>query len=162
MYGNREIGSLNGLQILNLLDESLQVELVEKITEALVLIAENDPRRHSRLLHDLDAIAVLNITSALGAYMPGARTCYIGVRFLREYSVANLAILIAHEGVHARLDRLHLVQWCRTAKHRQEHRCLQEELALAARLPRDRFTDMDSWIADRAAESEYSHKWRRA
>jgi hypothetical protein len=162
MYGHREIGVTHGVRILNLLDDPLQDELVEKIAEALGLIAEADPRRYSRLLRDLDAIAVLNIPSPLGAYMPGARTCYIGHHFLCEYPMSNLALLIAHEGTHARLDRLHLVSWCRAAKYRQEHRCLQEELALAARFPRDRFPEIENWIANRAAESKYSQKVPRA
>jgi len=162
MYVHREIGPTDGPRLLTLLDEPLPPELVAKIIEAVALIAELDPKRYARLLFDLDAITIIEISKPYAAYMPGARTCYLGNYFLREYPASNLAILIAHEGTHARFDALHLVPWCRALKYRVEHRCLREELALASRFPRERFPDIDNWMADRAASSQYSRSPTRA
>jgi hypothetical protein len=153
----------HGIHVRDLLEEpAAEEELVLKLVHALELLGEVDPRRLARLQQDLDAVALLDIPKGIAVFMPGSRTCYITLRVVREYSEAELALVIAHEGTHARLDALRLLPSWGVTKHREEHRCLQEELALAARFPRGQFPEVDRWAAHRASTSRYASKPRRA
>lgn len=136
-------------------------EDIATVMQALDLIAEVEPRRLSRMRRDVDAIMIADLRRVRGGHPPGSRVCYISIDTLRELSIANVALVLAHEATHARLDRLRVVKWWAPFWHRIEHRCLREELSLAGRLPRDRFPTIDAWIADRAATSGYGRKSRR-
>lgn len=155
------VAGSGGLLILDYRAAPADPSAVAKITEALELIASCDRRRADRIARDLRAVALLEIGSAAGAYVAGSRTCYLNPRALDEESVAVVAILIAHEATHARLDSLRFVKWWPPLHYHVKHRCLCEELALAARLPRDRFPTITQWAANRAATSRYRSAPRR-
>ena len=133
-HSPRERAAPRGLRILDYSDEPLPEAFVHKVAEAIELFAAADPRRFARLQYDLDAIAIHDWKRTHSAvHMPGSRTCYLGAPLLREHSAHFLAVVIAHEAAHARLDRLRMLP-CGTLLARVEHRCGREELALAARL----------------------------
>jgi hypothetical protein len=157
----RVSGTTAGVLVVDQCDDPVDPSLVALVEEALILIEACDPRRARRLAHDLRAIALLHIGKSNGAYVLGSRTCYINPTVLPDYSVANVAILIVHEATHARLDGLRLVLWWPRLRYRMEHRCLREELSLAALIPRDRFPMIDEWTAERAATSEYRTPFSR-
>jgi hypothetical protein len=154
----RERVRTHGLRIFDTLYEPVADELLTKVVAALDLISVADPRRLRRLRYDLDAIALIewSLSRTIAAHMPGSRTCYLKLSALRLYSAPEVAIIIAHEGTHARLDRLHILSCSKALKYRVEHRCLREELAMARRFPFGQYRDVDAWVAQRAAESRYA------
>jgi hypothetical protein len=160
----RERAVTQGIRVLDTLEEPAPDELVAKVADALDLIAAVDPRRLRRLRLDVDAIALIEWSGSrrVAAHMPRSRSCYIRISVARTYSVGTMATIIAHEGTHARLDRLRIVSWWGVLQHRVEHRCLREELAIAERLPQRRYPDTEAWIADRWTTSRFAPKPLRA
>lgn len=160
----RERAVTQGIRVLDTLEEPASDELVAKVVDALDLIAAVDPRRMKRLRLDVDAIMLIEWSASrrIAAHMPRSRSCYIRIGAARTYSVCTLATIIAHEGTHARLDRLRVVAWWGALQHRMEHRCLREELAIAERLPKSHCPDTEAWIAGRATTSRFASKPSRA
>jgi hypothetical protein len=160
----RERAKSHGIRILDTLEEPAPDELVAKIVDALALIAEVDARRLQRLRQDVDAITLMEWSASrrIAFHMPRSRSCYIRIRVARTYSVGTLAVIIAHEGTHARLDELRVVCWWGVLKHRMEHRCHREELAIAECLPKSRYPDTEAWIAERATTNRFAPKPLRA
>jgi hypothetical protein len=154
----RERAKAQGFRVIDSVEEAAPDDIVAKVVEALDLLATVDARRLNRLRQDLDAIALLEwaISPRIAAYMPRSRTCYLSMQAVRAYSVGALAVMITHEGTHARLDKLHAVFWWGLLKYRMEHRCLQEELDIAKRLPNSRFPDTKAWVAERAAIGRFA------
>lgn len=105
---------------------------IRKVTAALELIAANDPRRFMRLRRDVKRFALV---AAGGDYFDSDIDAHIvDLRTLRESSVVELANLIAHEAVHARL--IHAgIPYSEPLKARIEALCVEEEIALATKLP---------------------------
>jgi hypothetical protein len=154
----------NGFRLGTVGEKPLTAEQVRKIEGALGLIATFDPRRLRRSQRDLEAILVVEAmdgTGLRGAHMPGGRTCCLSREHVAESEPEHVAVTIAHEAVHARIDRLRpLIHWP-SYRYRAEHRALREELAFIARLPQAEFPDLHAWAQRRLASSKYRQPPRR-
>src|ERR1700735_5581977 len=79
-----------------------------RLGDALALIARYQPWRLAHLRRDLAQIAV-NSFPCRGAYVPSQRTMLTELSFLArvaEFTPAQIASSIVHEGVHARVHRM--------------------------------------------------------
>jgi hypothetical protein len=159
----RPLGSVGSLEILEEINNPAPSDSMERMSRALDLLHELDPRRRRRLTVDLDFIVLYRFsrTSHSAAFAPGSRTAYISITAIEALSDANLAVMLAHEGTHARLDRLRLVGWPRTLRYRLELRALREELAFAALLPKIGYTGIEAWIERRWKSSPYRDRTTR-
>ena len=110
-------------------------DVVERLTEALGLIAAHQPWRLRHLRRDVQAIRVERF-ACRGAYLPGERVIITELTFLarRDISAAPVASSIVHEGIHARVNAM-------GAHHegedmaREERLCRRAELAFGRALP---------------------------
>jgi hypothetical protein len=110
-----------------------------RLDAALALIERVQPARFRHMRRDLSKLWVTRYPCR-GAYFPGERMCMTEITFLNrvsEFSDAQVAASILHEGVHARVDRMrrHFAfqgAWSRAA---EERLCRRAELAFAERLP---------------------------
>jgi hypothetical protein len=119
---------------------------VERICDALDLIGRTDSRWLQRILRNLSSFALV---ADGGEYFdPGLRTYVVDLKVLMARSVEEVAMTIVHEATHARLRRLH-VRSTPANVARIEKLCVDQEVALAARLP-----DSDKWIARATAKLE--------
>jgi hypothetical protein len=107
--------------------------LIAKITGALSLIAEVDPRRFARMQGDVDQIVVMPLNDEGGSYVQRSRTCYLSDGFVTARSDLTIAFVLVHEATHARIERAGVRQW-RDRKARYERICVAAELAFASRL----------------------------
>jgi hypothetical protein len=128
-------------------------DLLSATAAAIRLIEEADPRRFSRIMRDVDRIIITEFNAAVGAHFPHSRTCFISTRFVQTYPVANLAILIAHEATHARLDAMR-IRLYPDLRARIERRCGLEEVAFARRLTGRHLGAIQDWIDHRVHELE--------
>ncbi len=110
-------------------------EVVNRLNEALGLIEQYYPRCLRRLRHDVSRFWVVRYPTR-GAFFPGQRVCMIELTFLArpEFSVAEIAACIVHEGAHARLHASGLDLEA-LARGREEMFCRRRELDFASRLP---------------------------
>lgn len=112
-----------------------------RLDAALALIQELLPPRYRHMRRDLSRIWITRYPCR-GAYFPAQRVCMTEVTFLNrasEFSSAQVAASILHEGVHARIDqmrsRLHFAgKWSRADEERV---CRRAEIAFAHELPAD-------------------------
>ena len=161
---SREGPSSHGFRLGAIGEDPLSAEQVRKVEDALGLMAAFDPRRLRRCQRDLEAIMVADAmdgTGMRGAHVPGRRTCYLSREHVAASEPERLAVTVAHEAVHARIDRLRpLIHWP-SYRYRAEHRALREELAFIARLPQAQFPDLHAWAERRHAASKYRQRPRR-
>jgi hypothetical protein len=114
--------------------------VLERLDAALALIERHQSWRLSHLRRDLRTIAVAPFPCR-GAYFPGQRTVLTELSFLArtaEFTAAQIAASVVHEGVHARVHQMgqHLGfdQTARDAP-REERLCRRAELAFGESLP---------------------------
>lgn len=109
--------------------------VVERLDEALSLIAAYQPWRLRHLQRDVRAIRVERF-ACRGAFIPEHRTIITELTFLdrRDISAAPVASSIVHEGMHA---RVHAMGVYRIAANlpREERLCRRAELAFGEALP---------------------------
>jgi hypothetical protein len=121
-----------------------------KLSEALEMIAQADPRRFSRMAKDIRLIVVTPLSRANAAYVPRSRTCYLNASVVEKHSTANVAILLVHEATHARIESFGVRQWP-DLRRRFERLCVRQELTFAERLP---IPTIHNWIERRKATSD--------
>jgi hypothetical protein len=114
--------------------------VLERLDAALGLIEHHQPWRLAHIRRDLRAIVVAPFPCR-GAYFPGQRTVLTELSFLArsvEFTPAQVAASVVHEGVHARVHRMgqHLGfhSIARDAP-REERLCRRAELAFGQALP---------------------------
>lgn len=111
--------------------------VVRRLDEALGLIETYQPWRLRHLRRDVDQIWVVRYPCR-GAYFPESRTCMTELTFLArtEFSPAQIAASIVHEGVHARIHRRGVKHDGRDAA-REERICRRAEIDFGRALPGD-------------------------
>lgn len=107
-------------------------ELVERLSDALQLIQEREPRRYRRLSKDIRRFLITRITGA--EYFHTIRACMLSPQYLRKASTEQIAATIVHEGTHARLSSRG-IKYKPALRERIERTCVREEITFAARLP---------------------------
>lgn len=121
---------------------------VENVKLALCLLARFDERRLMLARRHFSKFIVSGTQSVNAGHFPRSRTCHLSAKFVLEYSVANLAIVIVHETTHARIDRAG-IPYYPDLSNRIERRCALEEIAFAERLPVGTYSSLDLWLDDR-------------
>jgi hypothetical protein len=119
-----------------------------RVANALVLIRQTDPERFRRLKRYIRQIVLLRRSRTAGAFYPGTSMCSLETSFVRDYSSAQVALLLVHEATHARMCASG-VSASPNLRHRIELRCISEEIAFGRRLPPDQFPEVNDWIAGR-------------
>jgi hypothetical protein len=106
--------------------------VLRRLDAVLDLIRTYQPRRYRLLKRDVSGFVVQRY-ACRGAYLPARRTCLVELTFLAsaDFSDAQIAASIVHEGTHARLHRLGLALTSAAA----ERACRRAEIALGRAVP---------------------------
>jgi hypothetical protein len=110
-------------------------QVLERLGQALDLIATYAPRRFRRLQQDFAGIVVRRFPCR-GAFFPQERECLVELTFTvnPRHSVAEIAASIVHEATHARIAR-RCGPLGPEQRAREERLCRQAELELGLALP---------------------------
>jgi hypothetical protein len=114
--------------------------VLARFSDALSLIERYQPWRLRHLRRDADRIRIAAFPSR-GVYFPGERTVVTELSFLAreaEFTPAQVAASILHEGVHARIHEMgvHLgFDLARRDMAREERICRRAEIAFGRALP---------------------------
>jgi hypothetical protein len=114
--------------------------VLARFTAAVALIEQYQPWRLRHLRRDTERIRIAAFPSR-GAYFPGERTVLTELSFLAreaEFTPAQLAASILHEGVHARVHEMgvHLgFDLATRDMAREERMCRRAEIAFGSVLP---------------------------
>jgi hypothetical protein len=110
-------------------------QVFDRLDQALELISRYHPRLYRRLRHDVAALTVRRYPCR-GAFFATTRTCLIELTFTvnPQFTVAEIASCIVHEGTHARIRRPGS-QLPVQASGREERVCRRTELEFAKALP---------------------------
>lgn len=119
-----------------------------KTTLALGLIAEHDPHRLARLQRDLRSIWLGDV----GPSSYWSRTCILSWKTVAYYSPFDLALVIVHEGVHARLHARGVANGSAARVEREERAAVRQQIAFASRFPNSEKTI-------RELEAGLEHRW---
>jgi hypothetical protein len=118
----------------------IDTERVFRRAEAVLeLVRAYQPWRYAHLRRDLDSILVQRFPSR-GAYFHDTHACLLELTFManEEFSDAQVAACLVHEGTHARLDRLTerfgIISFAE-APARHERICRRTELAFGLAVP---------------------------
>ena len=124
-------------------------DVLERLDEALALIARHQPWRLRHLQRDLDEIRVVRFPCR-GAWIPGEGACVTELTFLnrRDITAAPVASSIIHEGMHARVDRMGVNRYGRD-RAREERLCRRAELEFGQSLS----PELGAPVIQRAVES---------
>ncbi len=121
----------------------VQTEFVlDRLDEALGLVERFQPWRLAHMCRDLRAMSVAPFPCR-GAYFPTERTVLTELSFLArsaEFTPAQIASSIVHEGTHARVHRMGErlnFDWSGRDMAREERLCRRAELAFGEALPPD-------------------------
>jgi hypothetical protein len=110
-------------------------QVLDRLGQALDLVARYAPARFRRLSHDFAAILVQRFPCR-AAYVPDHHAGLIELTFLAhpDISAAQVAASIVHEAVHARIHRMgiHRVEG---QEAKEERLCRQAELELGLAIP---------------------------
>jgi hypothetical protein len=110
-------------------------DVLERLTEALDLIALHQPWRLRHIARDVREIRVVRYPCR-GAFIPHERAIITELTFLarRDITAAPVASSILHEGVHARVDAMGVSPVSRD-RAKEERLCRRAELAFGLALP---------------------------
>jgi hypothetical protein len=109
--------------------------VLERLTQALDLIAIHVPRRFRRMQQDLAGIVVQRF-ACRGAFFPQERECLVELTFTvnPRHSIAEIAASIVHEASHARVAR-RCGPLAAELRAREERLCRTAELEFGLALP---------------------------
>jgi hypothetical protein len=130
------------------------VEVLNRLREALELIERYQPRRLRHLQRDVRAIRVERFPTR-GAFLPQEQVVLTELTFLarRDISPAPVASSILHEGVHARVHafRAHVLRGFPVPPDmaREERLCRRAELTFGQLLP----LELGAPVVERAMQS---------
>jgi hypothetical protein len=110
-------------------------DVLERLEDALELIARYQPWRLAHLREDLQEFWVMRY-ACRGAYFPTDRACLTELTFLnrRDITAAPVASSIVHEGIHARVHAMGVSPESRDLA-REERLCRRAELEFGRALP---------------------------
>jgi len=125
-------------------------DVLERLKEALDLIATHQPWRLRHLQRDINAIRVVRF-ACRGAFVPDERVIITELTFLarRDITAAPVASSIIHEGVHARCHAFGVLRQGHADLAREERLCRRAELAFGESLP----AELGAPVVERALAS---------
>ncbi|MFA6168004.1 MAG: hypothetical protein WC700_15385 [Gemmatimonadaceae bacterium] len=134
-----EVHAVRGfrVELTNTRPDIASAAVIERLDDALALIARYQPIRFAHLRRDIRVIVVQRFASR-GAYLHEHRAILTELTFLarRDIGPAVVASSVLHEGVHARTFCLARSQ-AGTQPAREERICRRAELAFGLALPAD-------------------------
>jgi hypothetical protein len=139
-YTERRVVRGIPVAVTNTLEGTVSTERVFARAEAVLdLVGRHQPWRLAHLRRDLAAIVVERF-ACRGAYFAERRACLLELTFMvnPQFTDAQVAATLVHEGVHARLDRLSArygVTPFAAAPARHERICRRAELAFGLAVP---------------------------
>jgi hypothetical protein len=141
------------VRLLNTRDDIADRVVLERLDEALALIAQYAPIRFRHLVRDARGIKIERFPTR-GAYFPGDQMILTELTFLarRDITAAPVASSILHEGVHARVHafRLRVLRGVGEGDMAHEERlCRRAELDFGLALP----PDLGAPVVERARAS---------
>ncbi len=121
------------VDIVNSRSDISTAEVMERLDEALGLIEHHTPHYFRHMRHDFARILVRRYPCR-GAFYPDQRTCLVELTFTvnPEFTTAQVASTILHEGMHARLHALNLTTDDRA---REERFCRRAEVEFGKMVP---------------------------
>lgn len=129
--------ALHGIVVVveNSRDDIRTEAVIDRLEEALALIARHQPWRLHHLRHDVREIRVVRFPCR-GAFLPDERVCITELTFLarRDIGAAPVASSIVHEGMHARVEAMGVRREGRD-RAREERLCRRAELDFGLALP---------------------------
>ena len=123
------------VRVINSRRDISTAQVVQRLTEALDLIARHAPRRFRRMKQDLAGLVVRRFPCR-GAFFPEERECLVELTFTvnPRHTIAEIASSIVHEATHARVARM-----CgplpQEQRAREERLCRRAELEFGLTLP---------------------------
>jgi hypothetical protein len=108
--------------------------ILRRLREALQLIKRHDPRRYSRLVHELKHVWVPGRIPSRGSFNSRSEICELDKEFVLAETPELIASVIVHEATHARLRRCG-IGYEEEIRPRVEAICVRRELAFTAKLP---------------------------
>jgi hypothetical protein len=121
--------------VTNTRDDIATTQVLQRLADALDLIATYAPRRFRRMHQDLAGLVVRRFPCR-GAYFPRERECLVELTFIVNpcHTLEEIASSIVHEATHARIARMSgsLPQEQRA---REERLCREAELEFGLGLP---------------------------
>jgi hypothetical protein len=122
------------VEVINTRPDIATADVLDRLREALDLIAQYQPWRLRHLQRDVRGIRVERF-ACRGAFFPGERVIMTELTFLarRDISAAPVASSILHEGVHARVFAMGVRSGHDMS--REERLCRRAELAFGLSLP---------------------------
>lgn len=134
MTSRHEVCGLS-VQIINTRPDIDTGQVLDRLAQALDLLATHVPYRFRRLRQDLTGIIVRRFPCR-GAFFSETRECLVELTFVvnPRHSIAEVAASILHEATHARIARM-----CGTLspehRPREERLCRKAELEFGLTLP---------------------------
>ena len=130
----RQIGGLP-VRIFNTRQDIDTGQVIERLTQALDLIARYAPRRFRRLQQDFAGIVVRRFPCR-GAFFHASRECLVELTFTvnPRHTLAEIAASIVHEATHARVASM-CGPLSPELRAREERLCRQAELQFGLALP---------------------------
>lgn len=117
--------------------------IIQRLSDALGLVRDHDPRRFERMKSDLSQILVRNEPGTQHWVL--SNTCALELDEVMGRSSVILALSIVHEATHARLVRAGIYPSQRRLE-RIERRCLIEERSFAVALQRAGFSGAERML----------------
>jgi hypothetical protein len=123
------------VRIINTRADISTPQVVQRLTEALDLIARYAPRKFSRMHRDLSGFVVRRFPCR-GAFFPEQRECLVELTFTvnSRHTIAEIASSIVHEATHARVARM-CGSLPQEQRAREERLCRRAELDFGLALP---------------------------
>jgi hypothetical protein len=108
---------------------------LQKLREALTLIADKDPPRFAQIQRDVAWIMICGSPRFRGEYLHELRLCHLYQDWLEQSDThpAEVAMVVAHEAMHARLFSLG-IGYPTHMQPRIERLCTAAEIALGKKL----------------------------
>ena len=131
---------LDGFPVLHYPPAENEALVTEKVNKALTLISSVDSRRYRRLRSDIHQI-LIGATTRSAQYWTITQTCALSRHEVLTRSVATIALMLVHEGAHARLNTAGLYPWP-SVRARLEKRCFSEERSFALLLQERGYSDI--------------------
>jgi hypothetical protein len=123
------------IRLINTRRDISSSQVLERLTQALDLIATHAPRRFRRMQQDLAGLVVRRFPCR-GAFFPQERECLVELTFTvnPRHSISEIAASIVHEATHARVARM-----CgplpQEQRAREERLCRKVELEFGLAIP---------------------------
>ena len=121
--------------IINTRSDIATTQVLQRLAEALDLIAAHAPRRLRRMQRDLAGLVVRRFPCR-GAYFPRERECLVELTFTvnPRHTLAEIASSIVHEATHARIASM-CGSLPQEQRAREERLCREAELEFGLALP---------------------------